>query len=108
MPIIKLYRAVSPQELADIMALSEFRPAPPSNRGKWFAESANDAAEWGRQLYGSTPFHLVAVVLPLDIADGFFRLRRLDGIGPARFAGIHELPVPNVGIVGPILEVQIP
>jgi hypothetical protein len=42
---IKLYRAVGPDELADILQIGVLRPAPPSNQGKWFAETAEDAAE---------------------------------------------------------------
>jgi hypothetical protein len=94
---ITLYRAVSPQELADIMNRGGFFPGPPSFQGKWFAESPEHAAAWGQLFLAWTggPCHIVEVELPLDVADQMFRLPNLDQIGPARFADLDLLPVLN-------------
>lgn len=97
---ICLYRAVSALELADIVQQGGFRPGPPSNQGKWFAEAVADAQAWGRQLYQQGAFHVVEVVLPLVVASQFFRLPHLDGIGPARFADIPQLPLINRSHLG--------
>jgi hypothetical protein len=92
-----LYRAVSPQELADIRQAPGFRPGPPSFQGKWFAEVAEHAAAWGRLFYRQTglPFHIVVVDVPRNLADRLFRLPSLDNIGPARFADPTFLPLIN-------------
>jgi len=55
---MKLYRAVSPQELADIRSYRGLRPIPSSLQGKWFAETPEHAAEWGRKLFQPGSFHL--------------------------------------------------
>src|SRR5262245_53135076 len=100
--LINLYRAVSYPELVDIVQTCGFHRAPPSNQGKWFAESPADAARWGRRFYqmGGPPFHLVEVEMPVDVADQMFRLPNLDGIGPARYADIDQLPGINQSLVG--------
>lgn len=96
---ICLYRAVGALELADILQQG-FRPGPPSYQGKWFAEAVADAQAWGRQLYQQRAFHVVEVVLPVAVAVQLFRLPHLDGIGPARFADIPQLPLLNSSHLG--------
>lgn len=74
-----------------------FRPAPPSNQGKWLAGSPSDAAEWGRRLWrlGNPPFHLIEVeVRNSDLAHLHFD-PRLDRIGPAWFAEPEQLTLLN-------------
>lgn len=88
---MKLYRAVSTQELADVVSTGVLRPAPPSNQGKWFAESAQDAETWGRRLHLPAPFHVLEVEVPDVAADQWYRIPFLDRIGPARYAEIGEL-----------------
>ncbi len=83
---MKVYRAVSPQELADIQSYKGFRPIPSSLQGKWFAEKPEHAAEWGRKLFQPGLFHLLEVEFPQDLADQMFRIPQLDRIGPARYA----------------------
>lgn len=106
---VLLYRAVGPLELADLQTRDEFRPGPPSFQGKWFAESASDAARWGRRFYQFTgdPFHLVVVEVPTSVADNLFRVANLDRIGPARFADVDELPTINASKRGPIVELTL-
>jgi hypothetical protein len=84
--LVRLYRAVSASELADIARCGGFRPAVNTLTGKWFAETAEAATRWGRALYASIPFHVVQLDLPADVADLMFRLPWLDQIGPARYA----------------------
>jgi hypothetical protein len=101
---IKLYRASSAAEWADIQAIDAFRCIPSSMQGHWFAESAADAARWGNLLYpgGNQPFVVVEVEVPTAAADLLFRLPKLDNIGPARFADDAELVIINQTKVGPI------
>ncbi len=94
---VKLYRAVSAEEWADLQQCGAFRPAPPSNQGKWFAETAVDAAEWGKRLpsQGGDTFLIVEVEIPIQVGDQLFRLPNLDRIGPARFANVDHLALLN-------------
>lgn len=92
---IQLYRAVSPAELADIAVCNGFRPIAHSLEGKWFAETAAHARKWGELLYGTAPFHVIAVDVEDDIADLMFRLPSLDQIGPARYAEADLLTLIN-------------
>jgi len=90
-----LYRAISYAELQDILATNILRPGWPSFQGKWFAESALDAACWGRRLAlltGGDPFHVIEVEVDDTVATTWFRLPNLDAIGPARYAEIPDLP----------------
>jgi hypothetical protein len=94
---IKLYRAVELKEWADIQATGAFRPGPPSFQGKWFAERPDDAAEWGRRfaMQSGDTYGVVEVEIPDDVAAPWFYLPNLDGIGPARFVDVDQLPVLN-------------
>jgi hypothetical protein len=74
-----LYRAVSPQELADVSSFGGFRPIPSSLQGKWF----------------------VQLDVPQDVADSLFRLANLDQIGQARYAEgelLDAISQTNLGI----------
>ena len=105
---IRLYRAVSPNELADIRASFAFRSIPGSMEGKWFAEELEHAIAWGNQLYPQNqPFHVVQADLPSDVADLTFRIAFLDRIGPARYADEVVLQVINQA-VSAIMEVAMP
>jgi hypothetical protein len=98
---MQLYRAVSPQELADISNFAGFRAISASMEGKWFAESFTHAVVWGRALYRpDQPFNVVQVDLPEDIANLLFRIPLLDQIGPARYADEIALQLLNQGNLG--------
>ena len=103
---------MSSNELADIFSYGGFRPIPSSLQGKWFAEVAEHATEWGRKLYqqGET-FSIIQVDVPQDVVDQMFRIPNLDQVGPARYAegdllnlvnqtnlGIIEVPPPTLGV----------
>jgi hypothetical protein len=91
METVCLYRAVCLKEFEDISANGKFRSIPGSLEGKWFAETLHDAKVWGRLLFGTEPFRVVSATVPLQIATAFFRLDRLDNIGPARFGDSDQL-----------------
>jgi hypothetical protein len=89
---MRMFRAISYAELQDILTSGVLRPGPPSFQGKWLAETIENAAEWGRGLYSGTQFHLIEVEIEDALVATLFRLTNLDGIGPARFADISDLP----------------
>ncbi|WP_141103899.1 hypothetical protein [Rhizobium sp. R634] len=91
-----LYRAVSKEELSGIQATGKFSAGKNSLEGKWFAESANDAVKWGDTMNGPGNSTIVRAELPTAQADKFFRVERLDGIGPARYADIDQLDGVNI------------
>ena len=92
----RLFRAVSPLQLADILAINDFRSVANSLEGKWFAETKDDADRWGQLLYGAAPFHVVQVEIPAEVAALMFRLPVLDQIGPARYADGEVLVLINL------------
>ena len=61
--------------------------------GKWFAETAFDAAQWGRLFYqwSGTPFYVIRVDVPDWVTAQMFRVANLDNIGPARWASEGDL-----------------
>jgi hypothetical protein len=61
--------------------------------GKWFAQTALDAAEWGRQFYqwNQIPFYLVQVNIPERVVEQMYEVSNLDNIGSARWASEGEL-----------------
>lgn len=61
--------------------------------GKWFAETADDAAQWGRRFYqwSGTPFYVIEVDIPDNVAAQMFRVANLDNIGSARWANEGDL-----------------
>ena len=81
-----LYRAVSHAERAEVIATNSYRSAASAMEGKWFAETLSHAMEWGYKMQGAGNFRVVATSVSKTFADTMFRLPRLDGIGPARYA----------------------
>jgi hypothetical protein len=68
--------------------LGKFAPGNGSMGNKWFAESAADAAAWGKKFFGfdKEAVFTIRVRVPNDLASKMMRDRKLDGIGPARSA----------------------
>lgn len=89
--MVQFYRAVGEAEFADISRCGKLRTVAGSLEGKWFAESFDDAFSWGRRLYGVTAFYIVTVRVRDNHANQFFRLAKLDNIGPARFVEMQDL-----------------
>jgi hypothetical protein len=59
--------------------------------GKWFAENADDAATWGVKMdFGGKPT-VIEADFPTSAADDMFKVDKLDGIGPARYAEEGQL-----------------
>ncbi len=86
-----LYRAVSHAEFEQMMRTGTFEAGPNSLGGKFFAETAEHAAQWGQILEGKGGFRIVDAKIPTVQADRFMRWERLDNIGPARYGELHEL-----------------
>ena len=91
METVTLYRAVSEGELQQLMRTGKFEAVPSSLEGKFFAESAEDAAQWGEVLDGSGHYRIVEVDFPISVANSLLRWEKLDGIGPARYGALHQL-----------------
>ncbi len=92
-----LFRAVSHSEFADVMKSGSFRPGPNSYAtGKFFAESGEDALQWGNAMEGPGNFRILQSEFPTSTADQFMRWDRLDAIGPARFGTFSQLGQPTV------------
>ncbi|MEY2536448.1 MAG: hypothetical protein QOG67_188 [Verrucomicrobiota bacterium] len=88
---IKLYRAVCPAELNDFEKTGLFNAGPNSyEEAKCFAESAEDAVTWGKELYGKDTFHVMEVVFTAEDARRF-EPWRLD----ARPARVIDLKILN-------------
>jgi len=91
MDTVVLYRAVSEIELQPLMKTGKFEVVPHALEGKFFAESAEDAATWGALLEGASGYRIVEVELPTSAANNLLRWERLDGIGPARYGELYQL-----------------
>ena len=91
METVILYRAVSEGECQQLMQTGRFASVPSSLEGKFFAESAEDAAQWGKILEGAGHYRIVEVALPTNVVQSLLRWEKLDGIGPARYGELHQL-----------------
>jgi hypothetical protein len=91
MEIVTLYRAASEGEFQQLMRTGKFEAVPSSLEGKFFAESAEDAAQWGEMLEGASHYRIVEVALPASVAKSLLRWEKLDGIGPARYGELSQL-----------------
>jgi hypothetical protein len=92
-----LYRAVGNAEFDQIMETGTFQAGPNSLGGKWFAESAEHAEQWGDILEGKGAFKIVDARIPTVQANQFMRIEGLDGIGPARYAELDQLKGAVIG-----------
>ncbi|MBL8263531.1 MAG: RHS repeat-associated core domain-containing protein [Xanthomonadaceae bacterium] len=88
---VTLYRAVTQAEASSIAATGRFSMGPNSLGGKFFAETLEHAKKWGDSMNGPGVSQIIQVKLPKQIADQLMRWERLDGIGPARYAELHQL-----------------
>jgi hypothetical protein len=91
METVTLYRAVSEAEFQQLMRTGTFEAAPHTLEGKFFAETAEDAAAWGEALEGVGRYRVVEVEFPTSAANTFVRWEKLDDIGPARYGELHQL-----------------
>jgi hypothetical protein len=99
MAIVTPYRAVSEGAYQQLMRTGTFAAVPRSLEGKFFAESAQDAAQWGEMLEGASHYRIVEVALPARVAKSLVRWEKLAGIGPA---GYGESPQLQDAVVRPL------
>ena len=97
---VTLYRAVGPNELADIRSFGGFRPDPREatysyDSGKLFATCAEDAAWWGQNLIASKgkEFAIVEVEIPISLYQTY-ALTTMDG-RPVVIVDLEQLPELN-------------
>jgi hypothetical protein len=95
---VTLFRAVSREEAAQVPAEGAFKAGENPLGGKFFAETAQDAAKWGDMLQGSGNYEVLRVDLPKSAADSLMRWERLDGIGAARYGELSQINVPGLGV----------
>lgn len=81
-----------------MLAEQAFMAGENSLSGKWFAESADDAAKWGELMEGPGQYEVIRVRVPKGAADSMLRLERLDGIGPARYGELNQVNVPGLTV----------
>jgi len=94
-----LFRAVSPEEYAQLMKTGQFAEGTNSLGGKFFAESAADAAKWGDAFTkGQGGYRIISATMPDSAASSFMRWESLDAIGPARYAELEQVNVPGLVI----------
>jgi RHS repeat-associated protein len=86
-----LYRAVSPAEYEQLMKSGTFQAGPNSLGGKFFAESAAHASQWGTKMDGAGNCKVIEAQFPKNAADSFMRWDKLDGIGPARYGELGPI-----------------
>jgi hypothetical protein len=43
--------------------------------GKWFAQRAAEAAEWGRRFYGEEQFHILQTRAPTSYGGNYSQIR---------------------------------
>jgi hypothetical protein len=91
METVTLYRAVSEVEYQQLIRTGKFAVVPSSLEGKFFAERAEDAAQWGEMLEGAGSYRIVEVEFSTRVAENLLRWEKLDGIGPARYGELHQL-----------------
>jgi hypothetical protein len=73
------------------METGTFKAVPKSLEGKWFAENPEHAHKWGKLFEGPGQYRVVIVDIPEDVANSLFRIKKLDKIGPARYAELDKL-----------------
>lgn len=88
---MKLYRAVSEAEYEQLIRTKQFAIDANSLEGKWFAEQLEHVLKWGILFYETEGFRLIELTIDDELADQFYRIGKLDGIGAARFATIDQL-----------------
>ncbi|MGE7943698.1 hypothetical protein ACQKNB_16595 [Lysinibacillus xylanilyticus] len=90
--LASFFRSMSRVEFYDILE-NGWRAGANSMDNKWFAESFEDAAEWGHTMgHGAdNKFYVTTVEMPDSVTDNAFRMSKLDGIGSATNFNIEDL-----------------
>ncbi len=93
--LVPLYRAVSEREAESVLYTRRFLTRYGEMEGKWFADRADDAREWGRRLYRDEPFKVVGTHVPRTLAARFHYEPNHETIGPARYVDADRLGLLN-------------
>lgn len=101
MPETTLYRAVTAAELADIAAAGAYRLSAGSIEGKYFFESAGEAAGFARKMFSLFPdegaYTITSTVAPALVLQGCLRLK-VAGEGMVWVVPERMLPLSPVSI----------
>jgi hypothetical protein len=92
--MMTFFRAISVAEANDLKKIGRFRGVVGTLEGKWLAETAGNALEWGRRFsLMSGIHHDIIVRIEMDdlVAARLFKVENLDAIGPAYYAGVDDL-----------------
>ena len=94
-----LYRAVSHAEYADMATSGVMRASPNSYEfGKFFAETGENAVQWGNSLEGAGNFRVIEAQFPSSTANQFMQWNMLDNIGPARYGTFEQIGQPTINL----------
>ena len=93
--LVPLHRAVCEQEAESVLYTRRFLTRYGEMEGKWFADRAADASEWGRRLYRGEPFRVVETHVPRSVAARFHYEPDHETIGPARYVDAVRLGLLN-------------
>jgi hypothetical protein len=97
-----LWRSVKGEELADVEKLGIFRASPTGSEGKYFSETAEGAADYARQAYGTWPkegsYTLLETSIPKEFLSEYPRII-VDGGIPTRVIPNELLPYLNPPII---------
>jgi len=92
---VRLYRAVSPEEVDDLMKSGRFRPHPEGllTEGKWFTTTPEyTAASAKKHLYRRKTYWVVEAKVRQSVLSRMFHIERLDRIGSGYYAYPEQLP----------------
>lgn len=93
--MVPLHRAVSEYEADSVLYTRRFLARYGEMEGKWFADQADDAREWGQRLYRDEPFRVVETHVPREVATRFRYAPEHEKIGPARYVDADRLGLLN-------------
>jgi hypothetical protein len=103
--LVELYRAVKPDELADIERIGGFQSLP-GLEGKYFTTSPSAASSYARQAvqgFGDPPYTIVSTQVPKQVLD-------IPGISATVDRGIPAFVLPNDTLPGlqPVILLYMP
>ena len=90
-----LYRSMSMDEYSELNKTGRWSANNGSMESKWFAESYNDANQWGKTMGHGGDYMVVQIKVPDDVYHGAYSNEHLDGIGKAKCIEISELNKAN-------------
>ena len=66
--------------------------------GKFFAETGENAVQWGNSLEGAGNFRVIEAQFPSSTANQFMQWNMLDNIGPARYGTFEQIGQPTINL----------